>query len=230
MRKIGVCYPGDIPSVFAIAFDSMVNIQPPEGCEVRWFRGLGWCQARRRIQATEKAIEWGAEILVHMDIDQTYEPDVLVRLLKRIDEGYRIIAAMVPCRGYVKSSKMKPFQRLAWRSTKDGTDFEPVDADSDPVVERCTFPTSACVMFHAEDIQKLRRPWYFYKFNFQDFRATQGEDGAWFYRMREELGIDSYVDKSIRVNHCHVFEIDETFPDRFADYAESGPEALCNYD
>jgi hypothetical protein len=46
----------------------------------------------------------------------------------------------------------------------------------------------------------------------------------------KNLGIKSYVDTTIKVNHTHVFEIDETFPDRFADWADGwGDPNICNY-
>ena len=64
-----------------VAFESMVKIEHPEGYEVRWFRGLGWCQARRRIHADEQALEWGAELIACLDVDQVNGPDIFVRLV-----------------------------------------------------------------------------------------------------------------------------------------------------
>ena len=63
MRKLAVCYPGDMPTVFMLAFESIVNIKSPAACEIRWFRGMGLQQARRRVRAAEEAIEWGAELI-----------------------------------------------------------------------------------------------------------------------------------------------------------------------
>jgi len=228
MRKLAVCFPGDMPSVFIKPFESMVNIEVPPGCTVKWFRGVGWCQARRRTHACERALEWGAELISQLDADQVYEPDVLSRLVSRFDEGYRIIAAMVPGRCYVKDSKNPPFTRLAWRSTEGGKAFEPVDPTEGDVL-KADFPTSACVLFSAEDLRRLRQPWYFNKFDQKDMTLTQGEDGVFFMRMAK-MGIESYVDTTIQVKHSHVFEIDETFPSRFADWQDGGGEpAICRY-
>ena len=216
-------------SVFMAAFQSIVNIEAPAGYDVKWFRGVGWCQARRRTDACEKALEWGADLICQLDVDQVYEPDVLKRLVARHDEGYRVIAAMVPGRQFVKASKLKPFQKLAWRSTENGKDFEPVTA-ADGEVVRCEFPTSACVLFPASVLRELPQPWYAFKYDEKTQRVKTGEDAFFFIRLARQ-GIPAYVDTTIRVGHCHTFTIDETFPDRFADWAEEGkgePE-ICNY-
>ncbi len=230
MRKLAVCYPGDMASVFMAPFQSMLNIAHPEGCVVKWFRGVGWCQARRRTHGCEQALEWGADLIAQLDVDQIYEPDVLCRLVARFDEGFRVIAAMVPGRCYVKASKMPPFARLAWRSTCEGTDWEPVDPAAGDVQE-CDFPTSACTLFAADDLRQVKMPWFFNKYDTKTMKLVQGEDAVLFLRMKKDLGVKAYVDATIKVKHAHVFGIDETFSDRFADWAEGGGEPeICNYD
>lgn len=221
MRKLAVCYPGDMASVFMPAFASMVNIEAPPDCDVRWFRGTGWCQARRRTHACEQALEWDAEMIAQLDVDQVYERDVLCRLVERFDDGLRIVAAMVPLREFVPASKLKPFERAAWQSTEDGKAFEPIDPN-DGEVQKADFPTSACVLFSAEDLRRLPRPWYYSKFDPKSWAMTDGEDGTFFLRMARGLGVQAYVDTTIRVKHAHVFEIDETFPERFADWSNGG--------
>jgi hypothetical protein len=67
-QKLAVCYPGDMPTMYASAIESILNIRHPEGCEVKWFRGFGWCQARRRIVMMESALEWGADLIVSLDM------------------------------------------------------------------------------------------------------------------------------------------------------------------
>lgn len=219
-----------MPTVFTVAFASMVNIEAPDDCKVRWFRGVGWCQARRRTHACEQALDWGADLIVQLDVDQIYEPDVLKRLVARFDEGYRIIAAMVPGRGFVKASKTKPFQRLAWKAADGGRSYEPITSADGEVVE-AEFPTSACVLFAAKDLKRLPRPWYYFKYEPSNWRIVAGEDGTFFVRMAQ-LGVKAFVDTTIKVKHAHVFEIDETFSDRFADWADEGvgEAAICRYD
>jgi hypothetical protein len=226
MRKLAICYPGDMATVYMPAFDSMVNIHHPGTCEVRWFRGIGWCQARRRTQACEKALEWGADLIAQFDVDQIYEPDVLERLVARHDAGYRIVAAAVPMRGYIEESKLPPFGKCAWRSIDGGTDFEPVEITGG--IEEAEFPTSACVLFAADDLRRLPAPWYFFEYDTKTYKLVKGEDGLFFLRMAK-IGVKSYVDTSIRVRHAAVFGIDETYPGRFADWPETGDRTLCAF-
>lgn len=227
MRKLAVCYPGDMPFVFTEAAESLFNIEKPDGFEVRWFRGMGWCQARRRIHAAEKALAWGAELIACLDIDQIYEPDILRRLVSRIEEGYEMVAAMVPMRGYVALSKMRPFQPLAW--TMRGDTWVPVER-SDGEMVQCDFPTSATLIFRSSDLRKMRKPWYYSTYDAENMKMVHGEDGTFAVRMQRDAGIKAWVDTTIQVKHIGVFQIDDTFQERFSDWADagSGPESLCN--
>ena len=77
MRKLAVCWPWSPAFSFTAFTESALNIQAPLDCEIKWFRGVGWCHSRRRIDAAEKAIEWGAELICCLDADQIYDPDIL---------------------------------------------------------------------------------------------------------------------------------------------------------
>ena len=229
LRKLAVCYPGDTSFVFMQAFESIVAIEAPDDCEVRWFRGVGWCQARRRTHAAEQALEWGADLIACLDLDQVYESDVLKRLVSRHDGGCQMVAAMVPMRGYVKPSRMKPFQRLAWKIDKN--EFMPVDAD-DGELQRCEFPTSATILFRAEDLKRLKKPWYFFSYKPDTWKQVHGEDASFALRMLSELDVEAWVDTTIVVKHLHPFQIDGTFTERFADWTDPnvGESAICNYE
>jgi hypothetical protein len=50
-------------------------------------------------------------------------------------------------------------------------------------------------------------------------------------RLTRETGAKAWVDTTIRVKHCHVFGIDETFSERFADWSHPGvgEDAICLY-
>ena len=214
--------------VFARCVESLVAIEHPSDCEVRWFFGRGWCQARRRNHAAQQALDWEAEYIATLDLDQIYEPDILARLLQRHFEGIRLVAAMVPMRGYVKSGGVKPFGRLGWK-IEDGK-FVAVDPE-DGVLQRAEFPTSAAMMFRAEDLKRLSRPWYFFTYKPEDWAQVHGEDANFALRMLNELQVEGWVDTTIRVKHAHVFEIDETFSERFSDWSEKGvgDERICTY-
>lgn len=228
MRKIAICYPGDSHSILMVAAESMFNIRTPLGCEVEWFRGLGWCQARRRIHAAERGIIGGADLIVTLDVDQVYEPDILERLVARVDEGYDWVAAMVPLRGYSASSGMGPFQRLAWKLVKNA--FVPVLPD-DGDMQKCDYPTCAAMIFRASDLLKLPQPWYFYTYDPMRWEPIQAEDSTFAHRFKKYTGVQAWVDATIKVRHAHVFKVDETFQERFKDWAEPGvgdPD-ICTY-
>lgn len=214
MRKLAVCYPGDMPTVFMLAFQSIVNIGTPTGCELRWFQGKGLQQARRRIRAAEAAIEWGAELIACLDVDQVYESDILQRLVDRHDEGYTFIAAMVPGRGHMSGTD-RPFHRMGWKI--EGQRFVLIDPSKGDV-QKAEFPASSAALFRAEDIQKLEKPWYDFRYD-EDWNQTHGEDATFALKMHK-IGITGYVDTTIKVGHVHAFSIDETFSDRFADWAK----------
>jgi len=218
-QKLAVCYPGDMPTFYASVIESVLNIRPPEQFEVRWIRGLGWCQARRRINAAEKAIEWGADLIASLDMDQIYESDVLERLTDRIAEGYDCLSALVPSRG--KSPSLSyPFQGMGWRLVEK--EFVPVTPEDGEMV-RAEFPTHGCCIFRASDIQRLQQPWYAYKYDEKNWQETEGEDSRFFLRLNQELSIETWIDTTIKVKHCHVFQIDETFPNRFPDWVPGEP-------
>ena len=66
---------------------------------------------------------------------------------------------------------------------------------------------------------RLSKPWWDFRYD-EDGNQTAGEDATFALKMCQELGVQGYVDTTIKVDHCHVFQIDDTFSDRFADWAE----------
>jgi len=212
--KIAVCYPGDMPTFYAPVVESVLNIRNPEGYDVRWIRGLGWCQARRRIDAAEKAIAWGVDLIVSLDLDQSFPPDVLERLVGRVQEGYRCVSALIPARGKSPSLDL-PFQGMAWQSV-DG-EVVPITPEDGEMV-RAEYFSHGCCIFHVEDLLRLEEPWYTYEYDKKNWRETQGEDCRFFQRLNQELGVETWVDTTIKVKHCHVFKIDETYSERFPEW------------
>src|SRR3990172_10400410 len=84
--KLAVCYPWDSPFMFTGFVENALNLQRPEGAMVKFFRGLGWCSARRHIDMMEKALEWGADLICIIGSDQTNPDDLLLRLVNRFRE------------------------------------------------------------------------------------------------------------------------------------------------
>jgi hypothetical protein len=242
--KLGVCYPWSSPFTFTAFTDSALNLRHPEGCEVRFFRGLGWCPAKRHIDACEKALAWGADLICIIGTDQTYEDDMLVRLVGRFNEGYEVVSALVPARGFVGWQPMKPFQPMAWRfkPRMDGRQYRGLFESSDMMetigrgngssdMERINFIGSGVLMFHKDHILSLKKPWFYEKVDPQTMTRLACMDTVFVWRLQSEAYAKVWVDTTILVKHAHVFQIDDSFQNRFDDWMEPGmgDETICAY-
>jgi hypothetical protein len=112
--KLAIGYPWVSPFMWSYFAENAMNLQRPPNS--RWFRGKGWCPARRHIDICEQAVEWGASHILILGADQVHPEDMIPRLIKRVEvDKCEVIAALVPTRGHVPWIKMKPFQPMAWR-------------------------------------------------------------------------------------------------------------------
>ena len=221
--------------------DAMLNLARPaearnalgqmEPLDVRFFRGAGWCPARRHASLCEQALTWGADLICVVGADQVHPPDMLCRLIARWNEGYAVIAALVPARGYVGWQDMQPFQRMAWRlkssavglgtGTLDPNEFEPIDPAAGDV-QPINFIGSGVLMFHRDHLLALALPWFAEEVDPQTYQRTACMDTRFVWRLQVEAGAKVWVDTTIKVRHLHTFEIDESYPERFADWAKPG--------
>ena len=209
--------------------ESLLEMEHPAGYQVKFVRGGGWCNARRRINSCEIAIASGAKYLVMLDADQTYPKDILLKFVKHMEEGKDMVAAMVPQRGYRAGTGMKPFQRLAWKSNDNETTIPVLPEDGD--VQPCIMPTCAALICRSKDLSRLSQPWFRDQFNPETMEREFAEDLYFTMHIQKELGLQAWVDTTIEVKHLHLFSIDGTFVDRFEDWAEQGkgdPE-ICTY-
>ena len=224
-RKLAIGFPLDSPFVFTSFVDGVLNLEVPQDTRVRWFRGKGWCSSRRHIHICEQAMDWGADLICIVGPDQSFPEDLLVRLVGHIDDGCDAISALVPFRG--KGAGMAPFQRMAWR--KQGEKFVPIDPDAAALQEIDVIGTG-CLMFKSEHLENLPKPWFTEMIDAVTFQRTANQDSRFVWSLRTIAGVHLFVDTTIAIKHAHVFQIDETFPDRFADWADgSGEPEICNY-
>lgn len=236
--KLAVCWIWTSPFVWSQSVGSMLNLRHPAGYEVSFFQGRGWSPACRHNHACEQAVAWGADRIVIVGADQVYEPDLLERLIARRDAGHEVVAALVPTRGYIADMDMRPFQRMAFRIKGNG--LAPVSWNRhglevvDPAagdLQRIDFIGSGVIMFDADHLLALKRPWFFEKVDQRTQQRTACMDTTFCYRLRSEAYAQVWVDTTIKVRHLHAFAIDETFPARFDDWAQpgAGEAAICNY-
>jgi hypothetical protein len=238
MPKLGVCWIWGSPFVWTRSVESMLQLRRPDGVDVQFFRGAGWGPAKRHIDACQKAMAWGADFLLILGADQVYEPDLLERLWTRIGQGYEIVAAMVPSRGYLGWHDMQPFQRMAWRLKSNG--LQPIQWSQDQLaaidpkdgeMQRIDFIGSGVLLFRREHLEMLSAPWFFEEIDHETQNRTACMDTRFVFRLKREAYADVWVDTTIPVRHLHAFEIDDSYGERFADWAQPGvgPSEICQF-
>ena len=242
MKKLAVGYAWSSPFMFTEFVESSLNMEHPEGYEVKFFRGGGWCPARRHIDLCEQAIEWGADLICTIGSDQVHPPHMLKQLVKRWDEGYEIIGALVPVRGYVAWQDMKPFQPMAWRfKTNDETGTTKYrsyhgmkwDADMIHVIKRedgemvkANFIGTGVLMFHRDHLLALEKPWFRETIELDTYRRIANMDCTFSWRLQQEGGATMWIDTTIMVEHLHVFGVDDTYSEAKPD---TGDMNICNF-
>lgn len=253
--KLAFGVPWSSPFGWTAATDALLRMERPawarnavghwEPLEVRYFRGSGWCPAARHTSLCEQALEWGADLILVLGADQIHPPDTLVRLVERFNQGFALVAAMVPARGFVGWQDMKPFQPMAWR-LRSGSELDlaglngladakneiDVVDPADGEIQRANFIGSGVLMFHRDHLLALKRPWFYESVDRESYRRLACMDTTFVWRLQTEAGAELWVDTTIKVRHLHAFEIDETFQTRFGDWAGpgSGDPAICRYE
>ncbi len=234
MPKLAVGYPWESPFIYSAGVERMLNMQAPPGHEMRWFRGKGWCQARMHTDLCEQALAWGADRICILGSDQIHPEDMLPKLVGHMDAGCGAVSAMIPFRGYLSNQDLPPFGKIAWRKVGDGTKELPVTIDrSDGDLQAIDFIGSGAIMFRADDLRKLKKPWFWDRMEDSDRQVRLSNfDVEFVLALQKELGVQMWVDTTIDVRHLHVFEIDETFPERFADWSDpgKGDPSICKYE
>lgn len=244
--KLAVGYPWASPFMFTSFTDATLNLRHPLGCEVRYFRGRGWCPARRHIHICEQAIAWGADLILIIGSDQVHPEDMLCRLVDRYQEGYEVVGALVPARGYVGWQQMAPFQPMAWRFKRDangngaigqyrgmkldGDMIEVIDPAVAPVQE-VDFIGSGVLMFPTATLEMLKKPWFYETIDPSNMQRLANMDCTFVWRLKLEGQARVWVDTTIKVKHSHVFDVDESYQHRFLDWKARGigDPNICAY-
>lgn len=243
-HKLAVCTPWSSPFMYTGYVEHQLNLQHPAGWSVKHIIGKGWCPARRHADMCEKALAWGADWIVITGADQVHPEDMLPRLVARVAQGYEVISALVPARGFVGWQEMHPFQKMAWRLTGGGamdiaqanlqcgrpSEIEVIDPQAGDV-QPIHFIGSGVLMFHRDHLLALKLPWFSETYNPQTMARLASMDTTFVWRLQVEAGAHVYVDTTIDVKHLHIFPIDATYSQRFADWAQpgAGDPAICNY-
>jgi hypothetical protein len=230
--KLAIGYPWVSPFIWTLFAENAMNLQRPRNS--RWFRGRGWCPARRHIDICEQAIKWGASHILIVGSDQVHPEDMIPRLIKRVEEDdCEVITALVPSRGHVPHQNMKPFQPLAWRfkSNKAPEEYRDMEQDGrmieviDPSagdLQKIDFIGSGVLMFPVDDLLMLPKPWFVEHFQPDNMNRRASMDTRFVWELKSKAGANVWVDTTIQVGHINPFVIDRTYQDRFGDWKETG--------
>lgn len=228
MKKIGIIVPWDSPFMWTAPAFNMMNWERPEGCEIKYIMGVGWCPAARHNDGVAKAQDWNADLIMFNGGDHVCPKDILVNMKKRIDEGWDMVHAMPPSRG-VCGFDAKPFKAQSFKVVgslpKDNyiTNAPPgsitvVSYDDEP--QETHISGTGNLMMKAEIFDGLEKP-YFEEFIKKDGRYSRYavQDSKFTSRCTIEGGARMFCDTSIKIIHLDVFGIDETYSARFEDKA-----------
>lgn len=230
--KLAIGYPWVSPFMWTFFAENAMNLQRPENS--RWFRGRGWCPARRHIDICEQAIEWGASHILIVGSDQVHPEDMIPRLIKRVEQdGCEVITALVPTRGHVPHMNMKPFQPMAWRfkSNTKPRPYRGFEKDSDMMevvkvedgdLQTIDFIGSGVLMFPVDDLMMIDKPWFGEVFHRESMKRRASMDTRFVWELKQKAGATVWCDTTIEVGHINPFVIDRTYQDRFMDWQEVG--------
>lgn len=238
--RLAVVYPWTSEFGWTRSFHSMLRLRHPEKCEVDFFRGEGWCSSRRHNDAFEKARYWGADVICVLGADQVYpDRDLLCKLMKHYRNGHDVLSVLVPMRGMISDQDELPFMSVGWRvkPDKDGNfvfrdglqknEFERVRPDMGELV-RFHAGGSGVLMFPVDALSKMMPPWVMEWPSWPTFDRAAAADSNFLTRLQTEAGLEMWMDTTIEVRHLHTFEIDKTYPERFADWASGkGDSSVC---
>jgi hypothetical protein len=215
--KIAVCTAWGSPFAWTHAAYNMMNLIRPDGVDVRFYPGWGWCPARRHMYGVELALEWGATHICFLGADQVHELDILLKFTKHIKDGWRIVTALVPVRTRMDKNK-KPFQPMVFKE-KDG-DFKPINPSDAPYQEVDTVGTGA-LMFDAKLLLTLQKPWFAETIIDNSYNREATMDTRFVHRLTQIAKSKILCDCTIGVKHLDIFPIDPSYGDRFSDWPVS---------
>lgn len=232
-KKIAVCTAWGSPFSWTHGVYNMANLIRPDGVEVKYIPGFGRDPGRRHMWGVEQAFNWGASHICFLGTDQLHDLDILVKFCKHIVDGWPMVTALVPARSMVDVNGVKkPFQKLAWkwkpgvadngniRDLKFSAENLEVLNWKDANYQECVVVGSGALMFDIGLLEMLERPW---------FREADADENGWkpatmdttfCWRLVTEAGGRLLADCTIDVVHLDIFPIDESYADRFSDWAK----------
>lgn len=229
MNKLGIIVPWDSPFMFTAAGFNMMNWERPLGYEVRFIQGVGWCPAAKHNDGVRQALEWGADFIMFNGGDHLCPKDILIKMLKRIDEGWDMVHAMPPTRGIghvkipFKETSFKVIRPLPpnYMQNCPPECIEILTYDDEP--QQSHIAGTGNVLMKTEIFEELEKP-YFKEVIKEDglYGRYPIQDTQFVARCTLDAGARMICDTTIRLLHLDVFGIDETYSERFKDRSGKG--------
>lgn len=226
-KKIVVCTAWGSPFCWTMPAYNMANLLRPEGVEVIFLPGFGWCPARRHNQGVEEALRYGATHMCFLGGDQIHPLDILVKFTKHIESGWAGACARVPARGWAAKDFIdKPFQETAfkWKQHEDpkedcrqfgGDCMELIDEKDGPYQEIASIGTGA-IMFDINLIKGMKKPWFSERIlDDGRYQRMPVMDTFFVYRLVTEMMARIVCDLTIKIQHVDAFPIDASYGDKF---------------
>jgi len=222
--KLGIIVPWDSPFMFTAPAFNMLNWERPEGYEIRFIQGVGWCPANKHNTAVDKAQKWGADLIMFNGGDHVCPKDILPRMIKWIDDGWDMVHAMPPLRGV--SDFGVPFKEVSFRvvgqlppdymTNCPGESIKILTYDDEP--QQSHIAGTGNIMMRAEIFDKLVKPYFREVIKEDDLYGRYPmQDSQFIGRCTLEIDARMICDTTIKIVHLDVFGIDETYSERFKD-------------
>ena len=95
-------------------------------------------------------------------------------------------------------------------------ELEPVFSD----LQKIDFIGSGVLMFPVDTLLALEKPWFDEAFVPKDYRRVASMDTRFVFNLKAQGGAHVWCDTTIKVRHLSIFEIDDTYQERFTDWTE----------
>lgn len=241
MEKIGVIVPWDPAFIWTKPMFNMLNWKRPEGYELRFIQGSGWCPANRHNNGVKEALNWGADLIMFNGPDHVCQPDILELMLDRMFpkepgvKGYDIVQAMVPSRGvcgFRGDPRVNgvPFVGLSYKVVGPITVSRGLNAVAASSIKTITHEdepqeSDICgtgnILMKADIFKGMKQP-YFRENLAEDeeskfvYQRNPNMDSTFVWECRM-AGASLFCDTKINILHLDVFGIDRTYSKRYED-------------
>jgi len=163
--------------------------------------------AEMREQITLEALRAGCTNLFMLDMDMTYHPKTIPRLLSH----------NLPMVGALCYRRYPPFDEIIYR--KNGECYENITGYDENELIKVDRTGAGCLMFQTHIFEKIPRPWFDVGVEKLKKGEARGED----YRFCDKArvaGFDIFVDPTIPADHLATFKINKSFSELYCKLIE----------